>query len=336
MQPFIRTALRTRLSSFSCTPFTAVYSCALRKPSYFSSIHASVHTTTMSFDRLVRFVPKGGSSSVLIGEPVDSSVDVGVAVRKGQDVQVKVFSGSSVLDPGSATDKVEVIDRVLSPLDTDEVGTIRCIGLNYRGHANEVGMKIPDVPVVFLKPATSLADPWPVPTVIPKHTLKDDCADYESELAVVIGKTAKNVTKEQALDYVLGYTACNDISSRVQQLNQSQWSFSKGFDGACPIGPTLVSTKAIPDSSKLHLRGLLNGKVVQESGLDDLIFDVAELVSWCSQGTTLLPGTLIITGTPAGIGWGRNPKITLHGGDEFVVEILPHIGSLYNVLEDEK
>lgn len=290
----------------------------------------------MSFDRLVRFVPKGGSSSVLIGEPVDSSVDVGAAVRKGQDVQVKVFSGSSVLSPGSATDKVEVIDRVLSPLDTPEVGTVRCIGLNYRGHAKEVGMKIPEVPVVFMKPATSLADPWPAPTVIPKHTLKDDCADYESELAVVIGKTAKNVSKEQALDYVLGYTACNDISSRVQQLNQSQWSYSKGFDGACPIGPTLVSTKAIADPSKLKLRGLLNGKVVQESGLDDLIFDVAELVSWCSQGTTLLPGTLIITGTPAGIGWGRNPKLTLHGGDEFVVEILPHIGSLYNVLEDEK
>lgn len=104
--------------------------------------------------------------------------------------------------------------------------------------------------------------------MIPKHTLKDDCADYESELAVVIGKTAKNVSKEQALDYVLGYTASNDISSRVQQLNQSQWSFSKGFDGACPIGPTLVSTKAISDPSKLKLRGLLNGKVVQESGLE--------------------------------------------------------------------
>ncbi|KAL1876512.1 hypothetical protein Daus18300_002756 [Diaporthe australafricana] len=273
----------------------------------------------MSFDRLVRFVPKGSSSAALIGEPVDASVDVGTAVRKGQDVQVKVFSGSSVLNSGSATDKVEVIDRVLSPLDTHEVGTIRCIGLN-----------------VFRKPATSLADPWPAPTVIPKHTLKDDCADYESELAVVIGKTAKNVSKEQALDYVLGYTACNDISSRVSQLDQSQWSFSKGFDGACPIGPTLVSTKAIPDASKLKMRGLLNGKVVQESGLDDLIFDVAELVAWCSQGTTLQPGTIIITGTPAGIGWGRNPKLTLHGGDEFVVELLPHIGSLVNVLEDEK
>ncbi|KAF3767371.1 hypothetical protein M406DRAFT_355551 [Cryphonectria parasitica EP155] len=290
----------------------------------------------MSFERLVRFIAKGSSDAVVIGEPLDSNVDVGAALRLGQEVKVKVFSGSSVLDPGSPTDKVDIIDRVLSPLTEEEVGTIRCIGLNYKGHAQEVGMALPDIPIIFLKPHTSLADPWPAPTVIPKHTLKDDCADYESELAVVIGKTCKNVSKEEAMDYVLGYTASNDISSRVSQLNQSQWCFSKGFDKACPIGPTLVSSKLIKDPSKLKMRGLLNGKVVQESGLDDLIFDVPTLVSYCSQGTTLPPGTIIITGTPAGIGWGRNPKLTLHGGDEFVVEILPHIGSLHNVMEEEK
>ncbi|KAK7748801.1 hypothetical protein SLS53_000825 [Cytospora paraplurivora] len=290
----------------------------------------------MSFERLVRFVPKGNSDVVLIGQPVDSDVDVGAAVRKGQDVQVKVFSGSSVLSAGSPTDRIEVIDRVLSPLTEQETGPIRCIGLNYRRHADEVNLKIPDVPVVFLKPPTAVADPWPAPTVIPKHTLKDDSADYESELAVVIGKTAKNISKEEALDYVLGYTANNDISSRVSQLNQSQWCFSKGFDGASPLGPTLVSSQVIKDPSKLKLRGLLNGKVVQESGLDDLIFNVAELVSWVSQGTTLRPGTVIITGTPGGIGWGRDPKLTLHEGDEFVVEILPHIGSLHNVFVEEK
>lgn len=104
--------------------------------------------------------------------------------------------------------------------------------------------------------------------MIPKHTLADDCADYESELAVVIGKTCKNVSKEEALDYVLGYTASNDISSRVSQLNQSQWSYSKGYDGACPVGPTLVSANIFKDPSKFKMRGLLNGKVVQESGLE--------------------------------------------------------------------
>lgn len=104
--------------------------------------------------------------------------------------------------------------------------------------------------------------------MIPKHTLKDDSADYESELAVVIGKTCKNVSEAEALDYVLGYTASNDISSRVSQLNQSQWCYSKGFDGSCPIGPVLASAKAVGDPSKLHMRGFLNGEVVQESGLE--------------------------------------------------------------------
>jgi len=101
-------------------------------------------------------------------------------------------------------------------------------------------MKIPEIPVLFMKPSTSLADPYPAPTIIPKWTLKDESCDYESELVIVIGKEAKDVSEAEALDYVLGYTAANDVSSRAQQFAQSQWSFSKGFDGACPIGPVLV------------------------------------------------------------------------------------------------
>ncbi|KAK3380136.1 hypothetical protein B0T24DRAFT_675853 [Lasiosphaeria ovina] len=290
----------------------------------------------MAFQRLVRFVPKGLSSKILIGEPVDSAVDVGVAVRKGLDVKVKVFSGASVLDAGSATDEVAVIDQVLAPLTQSEVGTIRCIGLNYKRHAEEAKMSIPDIPTLFLKPATSLADPWPAPTIIPKHTLASDTADYESELAIVIGKEAKNVSEADALDYVLGYTACNDISSRASQFAQTQWCYSKGFDGACPIGPVLVSKALIPNPGDLKLRGIKNGKVLQDSPLTDLIFSVPKVVSFLSQGTTLPKGTVIITGTPAGVGMAKNPKELLHEGDEFVVEILPHIGSLYNVMENEK
>jgi len=148
-------------------------------------------------------------------------------------------------------------------------------------------MTIPDIPTVFLsvphphpiyppststnnppsKPSASLADPYPAPTIIPKHTVASDSADYESELAVVIGKEAKNVSEADALDYVLGYTACNDISSRASQFAQSQWCYSKGFDGACPIGPVLVSKKLVPRVGDLRLRGLKNGKVVQDSGL---------------------------------------------------------------------
>ncbi len=189
----------------------------------------------------------------------------------------------------------------------------------------------------FSKPETSLGDPWPAPTILPKLTQVDDCGDYESELAVVIGKTAKNVSEADALDYVLGYTACNDVSSRTSQFAQSQWSFSKGFDGACPIGPVLVSPALIPDPSKLHLRGIKNGdQVLQDCGTDDLIFSVPKLISFLSQGTTLPAGTLIITGTPAGVGVGKKPKVTIKAGDEFAVEILPYIGTLVNVFEDEK
>ncbi|EEU37342.1 uncharacterized protein NECHADRAFT_86250 [Fusarium vanettenii 77-13-4] len=289
-----------------------------------------------AFSRLVRFVPKSDPSRILIGQPQQSGLDVGVATRRGENVSVDVFSGTSILSPGKETGVVEMIDRVLSPLAQDEVGTIRCIGLNYKQHAAEVQMDIPSIPTVFLKPANAVGDPWPAPTILPKLTQLDDCGDYESELAVIIGKAAKNVSEADALDYVLGYTAVNDISSRTSQLNQSQWSFSKGFDGACPLGPVIVSTSVIPDVSNLWLRGLKNGKVVQNCGINDLIFGVPKLVSFLSQSTTLPSGTVIITGTPAGVGLGRTPKETLRHGDEFAVEILPHIGTLFNVFENEE
>ncbi|EGS21548.1 uncharacterized protein CTHT_0034080 [Thermochaetoides thermophila DSM 1495] len=290
----------------------------------------------MSWDRLVRFVPVGNDNKVLIGEPVDAAIDVGAAVRNGQAVQVRVYSGNSVLDEGEPTGETVTIGRILSPLTQNEVGTIRCIGLNYKKHAEEAKMAIPEIPTLFLKPATSLADPWPAPTIIPKHTIATDSADYEAELAVVIGKDAKNVSETEALDYVLGYTASNDVSSRAAQFAQSQWCYSKGFDGACPIGPVLVSKKLIPDVGALKLRGLKNGKVVQESPLTDLIFSVPQIVSFLSQGTTLPKGTVIVTGTPAGVGFARKPQELLHDGDEFVVEILPYIGSLYNVFKNEE
>ncbi|RYP48366.1 hypothetical protein DL768_005735 [Monosporascus sp. mg162] len=298
----------------------------------------------MPFERLVRFVPRRDSSSVLIGQPVDPSIDVGKAVRNGEEVQVRLFTGTSALAPGPLTEKVEVIDRILSPLSAGEVGAIRCIGLNlrtdgaaqYANHAKEANMALPDVPMMFMKPATALADPWPVPTIIPKHTLQDDCADYESELAIVIGKTCKNVSETDALNYVLGYTAANDVSSRKAQLAQSQACYSKGFDGSCPLGPVLVSAALVPDPSKFTIRGLKNGEVMQSEELSDMIFDCAKLVSFLSQGTTLPPGTVIITGTPAGVGYGKKPPSYLHEGDEFVVEITPHVGSLYSVFEEEK
>ncbi|PQE25450.1 hypothetical protein CJF30_00000155 [Rutstroemia sp. NJR-2017a BBW] len=288
-----------------------------------------------SFKRLVRFIPKS-SNEVLIGQPTDPEIDVGAAVIEGKDVGVDVYSGTSVLDPGSSTGTTKEIGRLLSPLAESEVGTIRCIGLNYVQHAHEVKMAIPDLPTVFMKPSTSLADPYPASTIIPKFALKDDCCDYESELVIVIGEKCKDVSEADALNYVLGYTAANDVSSRASQFAQSQWCFSKSFDGACPIGPVLVSKELIPDPSKLRVKGKKNGKVMQDCGTDDLIFSVSKIVSFLSQGTTLLPGTIILTGTPAGVGNSFEPKEYLREGDTFAVEISPYIGTLMTKFEYQK
>ncbi|KAI1447601.1 hypothetical protein F5Y02DRAFT_347456 [Annulohypoxylon stygium] len=290
----------------------------------------------MAFERLVRFIPRRQISRPLIGQPVNRLIDVGKAVYEGKAVEVQTFSGTSVLNPGTPTEQIETIDRILSPLSVEEVGTIRCIGLNYANHAKEANAQIPDIPMMFMKPAAALADPWPAPTVIPKHTLKDDCADYEAELAIVIGKACKNVSEAEATGYILGYTAANDVSSRASQIAQSQFCYSKGFDGSCPLGPVLVSAAVMPDPSAFTIRGLKNGEVMQNSSLSDMIFNCAKLVSFLSQGTTLPPGTVILTGTPAGVGLGKKPPAYLKDKDEFVVELLPHVGSLYSVFEAEK
>ncbi|EWG55842.1 hypothetical protein FVEG_13784 [Fusarium verticillioides 7600] len=289
-----------------------------------------------SWKRLARFVPKGYPSRVIIGEPENHKVDIGLALYKGETVKARVFNGNSVLEPGAPSGEVVEIDRVLSPLTQAEVGTIRCIGLNYNQHAAEAGLDPPTVPTVFMKPDTSLGDPYPAPTILPKITQVDDCGDYESELAIVIGKECKNVSEADAYDYVLGYTAANDVSSRTSQFAQSQWSFSKGFDGACPIGPVIVSKSLIPDPQQLTVRGVLNGKVMQEGSTDDLIFNVPKIVNFLSQSTTMKPGTIIITGTPAGVGMARKPNVTIKGNDVFFVEILPYIGTLVNVFKNEE
>ncbi|KAG9240842.1 hypothetical protein BJ878DRAFT_570690 [Calycina marina] len=288
------------------------------------------------FNRLIRFVPQSNPESILIGEPIVKDQDVGLATYENKLVEALVFSGKSVLEPGTATDKVEAVKKLLSPLEVGEVGTIRCIGLNYHQHANEVKMAIPDIPVLFMKPATALGNPYPEPVVLPFLTQKDDCGDFESEVCVVIGKSCKNVSESEALDHVLGYTASNDISSRAAQFAQSQWCFSKGFDGSCPIGPCIVSTGLVPNPGALHIRGLKNGKQMQNCSLNDLIFSVPKIVSFLSQGTTLLPGTIILTGTPAGVGMGFDPKEYIREGDNFAVEILPHIGTLISTFENEK
>jgi len=210
-----------------------------------------------------------------------------------------------------------------------------CIGLNYRRHAEEGKAPIPQFPVLFMKSPAAIQHPCD-PIVLPRH-LRSDEVDYECELAVVIGKRGKNVPKEAALDYVLGYTCANDVSARDWQgkWGASQWCRGKTFDTFAPLGPCLVLKDEIPDPSTLKIRTLLNGRIMQDWRCDDMIFDVPSLVSFLSGSTTLLPATVILTGTPHGVGFARKPPVFLQPGDSVTVEI-DRIGTLTNPVVEEQ
>jgi 2-keto-4-pentenoate hydratase/2-oxohepta-3-ene-1,7-dioic acid hydratase in catechol pathway len=189
---------------------------------------------------------------------------------------------------------------------------IVAIGLNYRKHAAESGMAIPASPIAFNKFNNALAGPGETVT-IPKVTEK---ADYEVELAVIIGKKATQVSVEEALGHVWGYATANDL-----QFRTAQWMLGKTLDGFLPLGPDLVTTDEIPDPQALQLRTWLNGELRQDSNTSDMIFGVAELVSYCSHYFTLVPGDVMITGTPAGVIAGMKDPVWLKGGDHVVVEV---------------
>lgn len=211
---------------------------------------------------------------------------------------------------------------------------IVCIAQNYRKHALEMGGDLPAQPVFFLKMPHTLLDPGK-PVKLPRH-LRSDKVDFEAELAVVIGKTCKNVSPESALQHVLGYTAANDVSARdwQKEWGGGQFCRGKGFDTFCPVGPSLVTTDEIPDPGKLAVRGYLNGDLMQDGNTADLIFSVPELIAFISGSTTLPAGTLILTGTPSGVGAARTPPRFLQPGDVYRVDI-EGIGSLSNPVEEE-
>jgi len=209
------------------------------------------------------------------------------------------------------------------------------IGLNYRRHANETNAKIPEYPVLFAKGINALQNPGD-PIVLPRF-LRSDEVDYECELAVVIGKLCKNVRRKDALGYVLGYTCANDVSARDWQVRRSgsQWSRGKSFDTFAPLGPRIVTTDEIPDPNKLAIRTVLNGEVVQDCNTSDMIFDVPALIEFLSGSTTLLPGTVILTGTPHGVGMAAKPPRWSKAGDSVSIEI-EKIGSLVNPVVEEE
>ena len=220
--------------------------------------------------------------------------------------------------------------RVGRPLAPIEPRNIFCIGLNYRAHAVETGAPIPENPVVFMKPTTAVTAPG-APIPLPLACEHGPEVDYEAELTVVIGRTARNVPAARSLEHVLGYCCANDVSARrwQKQGGGGQWIRGKGFDGFCPLGPALVTADEIPDPQSLGIRCMLNGETMQTGNTSDMIFGVAELIAFLSRDTTLLPGTLILTGTPPGVGFARQPPVFLAAGDRVRIEI-DGIGALEN------
>ncbi|MCA9209207.1 MAG: fumarylacetoacetate hydrolase family protein [Pirellulaceae bacterium] len=230
-------------------------------------------------------------------------------------------------DTGEAAD----VQKLLAPIAPVD---ILCIGLNYRRHAEESNQAAPEYPVLFMKTSSAAQNPGD-PIVLPTR-LKSDAVDYECELAVVIGKPCLNATRENALDYVLGYTCANDVSARDWQLKRggSQWCRGKTFATFAPLGPCLVTKDEIPNPNDLPIKTVLNGETMQDWNTNDMIFDVPTLIEFLSGSTLLAPGTVILTGTPHGVGAARKPPVFLKHGDTVTVAIAG-IGELTNPVVDE-
>lgn len=232
-------------------------------------------------------------------------------------------------DLGDGFEPTDTLADVAALLAPAEARAIIGIGLNYRDHAAETKKPLPEQPMVFMKLPGSVVGPGQA-IVLPRQ-LRSDKVDYEAELAVVIGKTARNVPKERALEYVWGYTCANDVSARDWQFQWGGGQFCRGktFDTFCPLGPVLVTADELGQPGALGLRSRLNGEVMQDSNTSDLIFDIPMLIAFLSGSTTLEPGTVILTGTPAGVGNAKQPPRFLQPGDVIEIEI-DGIGVLRN------
>ncbi|KAK5203084.1 hypothetical protein LTR96_011081 [Exophiala xenobiotica] len=289
----------------------------------------------MSWTHLIRFE---NNAKVYNGDaifPDGTSPDDVAKLAKDGKLKTTVIDGDVLSDTYKITSQELEVTKLLSPLTRTQVPIIRCIGLNYMKHIQEGGRTPPPYPSLFIKPSTSLAA---FDATIPIPKIAQETLDYEAELTIVIGRPALNASEEDALDYVAGYLSSNDLSCRVWQRdpkyagNVPQWCFSKGFDAFAPIGPMVVSSKKLGAADNLDLKTTVNGEVRQDSNTSDLLFGVRKIVSFLSQGTTLETGTLIMTGTPAGVALGMKPPKYLQGGD--VVQCtLQGLGSVTNTLK---
>ena len=246
--------------------------------------------------------------------------------------------GSAREIAGDILGDFQVTDRAIQPgkrLAPVVPPNILAIGLNYKKHAEEGGKGVPERPMLFIKATSSLqnpGDPIEIPVKLASHEV-----DFECEIAVVIGKRCKNATKANALDYVLGYTCANDVSARdwQQRLGGGQFCQGKSFDTFCPLGPVLVTKDEIPNPNSLAIKTTLNGQVMQDWNTNDMVFDIATLIEFLSGSKTLLPGTVILTGTPHGVGFARKPPVFMKAGDTVSIEI-ERIGTLTNPVINER
>jgi 2-keto-4-pentenoate hydratase/2-oxohepta-3-ene-1,7-dioic acid hydratase in catechol pathway len=251
------------------------------------------------------------------------------AFDPAQRTTARVIEGD-ILGSFSMTDRVETIKKILPPIDPPN---ILALGFSYGKHAGETESKAPESPVLFIKGTNSLIGPADT-IFLPKAG--PDEVDYEAELVIVIGKRATNVSKAEALDYVLGYTCANDVSARDWQMRKQkqQWARGKSFDTFCPLGPYIVTKDEVPDPNNLRIQSILNGTVMQDSNTSDMLFSVAEIVSDVCRSLTLLPGTVIMTGTPEGVGFVRKPPVFLRPGDVITIAI-EKLGELTNPVQRE-
>jgi 2-keto-4-pentenoate hydratase/2-oxohepta-3-ene-1,7-dioic acid hydratase in catechol pathway len=268
--------------------------------------------------KIIRFVSK--EQKILYG-----------AYSLDQPESAKIIEGD-IFSTFKITSKEAPIKKLLAPISPVN---ILALGINYKKHGDETAIAYPQQPMLFLKATTSIIGhegPVILPAAGPDHV------DYEAELAIVIGKEAKNVMPEKAMDYIMGYTCANDVSARDWQLEKQngQWARGKSFDTFCPLGPWIVTMEEIENPNDLGIRCIINGQTVQDSRTSNMIFNVRQIISNLSRSLTLLPGTVILTGTPEGVGFTRQPALFLTAGDVVSIEI-EKIGTLTNpvVREDE-
>ena len=253
------------------------------------------------------------------------SADLRTALRKGQDL-----AGAAQAAIASNAPRLPLSSVQLAPV-LPEPGKIVCLGLNYYDHAKEGGREKPVYPWFFLRAASSLLAAG-AKALRPRVSER---LDYEAELAVVIGKTVKHCTLDNALDAVFGYSVFNDISVRDYQKKTPQWTIGKNFDRTGPFGPVLVTADELPPgAADLRIQARLNGQVMQDANTRDMIWGVAETIQLLTECMTLEPGDLIVMGTPAGVGQARNPPVWMKHGDVVEIEI-ERIGVLRNAIEDE-